>query len=114
MNYKKLIINSWTVGNAVRSGKMQLFETDENYFLKSISSFLKQLVMKNHLWLGIIKLKSNAKVSRSISLMVLDWSSDGLHWLHFGQKNCPPEFNSLPLNKCHNVTHNALNLMSLT
>lgn len=94
-------------------------------FLNQYLLFRKQLVMKSHFVVGNHKTSENVKKlcqGFKIHFTYGPGQNSGLSSdtsslqsrLHFGQKNCPPEFNSLPLNKCHNVTPNAMNLMSRT
>lgn len=83
INYKNGL---WTAGlweTWLRVEKCSCLKVMKMSFLNQYLLFRKQLVMKSHLWSGIIKLlktlKSYAKVSRSISLMVLDKIQDCLH-----------------------------------
>jgi len=81
MNYKSELLTAGLWETWLRVEKCSCLKLMKMSFLNQYLLFRKQLVMKSHLWLGIIKLKlfkSYAKVSRSISLMVLDKSQDCL------------------------------------
>lgn len=124
MNYKNELLTAGLWETWLRVEKCSCLKLMKMSFLNQYLLFRKQLVMKSHLWLGIIKLKLRLKVMPRFQdpFHLWSWTKVRIVFRYFFiakrfsfcQKKRAPEFNSLPLNKCHNVTHNAMNLMSHT